>query len=201
MEYAKSTIQYYEQNAEQFWQGTRDHDVTQNYDAFLDALPGKGPHKILDFGCGPGRDIAAFKNLGHDPVGLDGTLNFVNMAEKHTGCEVLHQDFTSLDLDAGVFDGVFANASLFHVPKNIINEVLDTLFLSIIDGGALFSSNPRGNDQESYSNGRYGAYYSDKAWLNLVKSSGFFPIDQYYRPKGFPREQQHWFATVWRKPI
>jgi SAM-dependent methyltransferase len=138
MEYAKSTIQYYEENAEQFWQGTRDHDVTQNYDAFLDALAGKGPHKILDFGCGPGRDIAAFKNLGHNPVGLDGTLNFVNMAEKYTGCEVLHQDFTSLDLDAGVFDGVFANASLFHVPKNIINEVLDAIFVSIIDGGVLF---------------------------------------------------------------
>jgi SAM-dependent methyltransferase len=200
MEYAKATIEYYEKNAERFWQGTRDHDVTQNYDAFLKALAGEGPHKILDFGCGPGRDIAAFKNLGHDPVGLDGTLNFVNMAAKYTGCEVLHQDFTSLDLPPETFSGVFANASLFHVPKDIINHVLKTLFATIIDGGALFSSNPRGNDEESYSNGRYGAYYSESEWINYVESAGFSLIGQYYRPKGLSREQQHWFATVWRKP-
>jgi SAM-dependent methyltransferase len=200
MEYAKATIQYYEKNAERFWQGTRDHDVTQNYDSFLEALAGKGPHKILDFGCGPGRDIAAFKNLGHDPVGLDGTLNFVNMAAKYTGCEVLHQDFTLLDLPPETFDGVFANASLFHVPKDMINDVLETLFTTIITGGAMFASNPRGNDEESYSNGRYGAYYSENEWINLVNSAGFLLIDQYYRPKGLPREQQHWFATVWRKP-
>jgi len=200
MEYAKATIQYYEQNAERFWQDTRDHDVTQNYKAFLDPLPGNAPHKILDFGCGPGRDIAAFKKLGHDPVGLDGTLNFVHMAEKYTGCKVLHQDFTSLDLPPSAFNGVFANASLFHVPKDIINEVLDTIFVTLNVGGVLFSSNPRGNDEESYSNGRYGSYYSENEWLNLVRFAGFTLLDQYYRPKGLPREQQRWFATVWRKP-
>ena len=201
MEYSKSTIQYYERNAERFWKGTRDHDVSQNYAALLDALPGPGPFKILDFGCGPGRDLEAFKQMGHDPVGLDGTLNFVKMACDLTGCEVLHQDFTKLDLPTSSFHGVFANASLFHVPKNVINDVLSGLFATISAGGALFSSNPRGNGEESYSNGRYGAYYSEIEWLNLVETAGFSLIDQYYRPNGLPREQQHWFATVWRKPV
>ena len=67
MEYALSTIDYYERNAERFWVGTRDHDVTQNYNAFLKSMTGDGPYKILDFGCGPGRDIASFKKLGHEP--------------------------------------------------------------------------------------------------------------------------------------
>ncbi|NKB22131.1 MAG: methyltransferase domain-containing protein [Alphaproteobacteria bacterium] len=200
MEYTKSTIEYYERNAERFWQGTRDHDVGQNYVAFLDALYGEGPHRILDFGCGPGRDIAAFKARGHDPVGLDGTLNFVNMAVEYTGCEVLHQDFTKLDLPPAAFDGVFANVSLFHVPKDTIIDVLKAIFDTILSNGVLFSSNPRGNNEESFSNGRYGAYYSENEWNSAVESAGFTLIEQYYRPKGLPREQQHWFATVWRKP-
>ncbi len=200
MEYSRSTIQYYERNAERFWDGTRNHDVSQNYAALLDALPGRGPFKILDFGCGPGRDIEAFKKMGHDPVGLDGTLKFVTMASDLTGCEVLHQEFTNLDLPVSTFDAVFANASLFHVPKNTINDVLHTIFDTISDGGVFFSSNPRGNGEESHSNGRYEAYYAENEWLKLVETAGFVLIDQYYRPKGLPREQQHWFATVWRKP-
>ena len=63
------TIQSYDEVAESFWEGTRDHDVTQNMDALLTALHGKGPFRILDFGCGPGRDLAAFKDRGHEPIG------------------------------------------------------------------------------------------------------------------------------------
>ena len=199
MEHTISTIDYYERNAERFWQGTRDHDVIQNYDALLKALPGDGPHKILDFGCGPGRDIASFQELGHEPVGLDGTLKFVTMATEYTGCEVLHQDFTKLDLPPSAFDGVFANASLFHVPKSLITKVLTDIFETITVGGALFSSNPIGTGKEIYSNGRYGVYYSEEEWIDIVKLSGFSLVTQYFRPKGLLRKHQNWFATVWRK--
>ena len=76
------------------------------------------PFAILDFGCGPGRDLKAFKDLGHEPVGLDGSARFAAMARDYSGCEVLEQDFLRLDLPAGRFDGVFANAALFHVPSS-----------------------------------------------------------------------------------
>lgn len=199
MEYAISTIDYYERNAERFWLGTQGHDVTQNYDAFLTSMPGDGPYKILDFGCGPGRDIAWFQKLGHKPTGLDGALKFVTMAADFTGCNVLHQDFIKLDLPPSAFDGVFANASLFHVPKILITKVLFDIYETIAVGGVLFSSNPIGTGKEIYSDGRYGVYYSEEEWIDIVKSSGFSLVNQYFRPKGLQRKHQNWFATVWKK--
>ena len=109
----EKTISHYEQKAEDFWEGTKDHDVSQNREALLRHIESKSPYRILDFGCGPGRDLAAFLSLGHEPVGLDGCEEFVRMAHAHTGCEVFHQSFLRLDLPSASFDGVFANASIF----------------------------------------------------------------------------------------
>ena len=67
------TIAYYDRMAEAYWDGTRDHDVSQNYTAFLDAIENDPPYSILDLGCGPGRDLHHFRLLGHNAVGLDGS--------------------------------------------------------------------------------------------------------------------------------
>jgi hypothetical protein len=66
-------------------------------------------------------------------------------------------------------------------------------------GGVLFSSNPRGNNQEGWSGARYGSYYDLDTWTAHVQAAGFTLLDHYYRPPGLPREQQPWLATVWRK--
>ena len=110
------TLEHYNQRAEEFWTGTRDHDVSQNRDALLQALHGTGPFRILDFGCGPGRDLKVFRDLGQEALGLDGAERFVELAQKYSGCEVWQQDFLKLDLPNNYFDGVFANAALFHDP-------------------------------------------------------------------------------------
>src|SRR6185503_18565843 len=78
------TLAHYNDHAESFWQGTRDHDVSQNRNALLSSLPGPGPFRILDFGCGPGRDLAAFRDLGHEPIGLDGAERFVELARHYS---------------------------------------------------------------------------------------------------------------------
>src|SRR3546814_8872767 len=83
------TLDYYQRNAAGFQAGTRDHDVSQNIAALLRHIKGAPPYRILDFGCGPGRDLKAFSSLGHDAIGLDGTEAFVSMArversEEHT---------------------------------------------------------------------------------------------------------------------
>ena len=106
------TLADYDQTAERFREGTRDHDVSQNIEALLRHLEGQAPQRILDFGCGPGRDLKTFTRLGHSPVGVDGSAEFVAMARADSGCEVWHQNFLALDLPPAHFDGIFANATL-----------------------------------------------------------------------------------------
>jgi len=193
------TLEHYEQRAEDFREGTRDHDVSKNIDAFLRHIRGEPPFAILDFGCGPGRDLKAFSALGHVPVGLDGAARFVAMAHADAGCEVWQQDFLELDLPQARFDGVFANAALFHVPSQELARVLGQLHATLKAGGVLFSSNPRGGNEEGWSRGRYGAYHDLQSWRRWMSAAGFVELDHYYRPAGLPREQQPWLASVWRK--
>jgi trans-aconitate methyltransferase len=107
------TVSHYNQRAEDFWEGTRDHNVTQNIAALLQSIEGEQPYTILDFGCGPGRDLKAFADIGHVAIGLEGAAHFVAMARAHSSCEVWQQDFLKLNLPDQYFDGVFANATLF----------------------------------------------------------------------------------------
>src|SRR6478609_2251840 len=105
---SETTIAFYDRFAWDFWEGTRHHDVSQNYTAFLAAIEGDPPYSILDLGCGPGRDLSHFRSLGHDAVGLDGSQQLVVMARSHSGCEVMHQDLLAMRLPVSRFDGVFA---------------------------------------------------------------------------------------------
>jgi SAM-dependent methyltransferase len=193
------TLAHYERSADAFEAGTRDHDVTQNREALLAAIEGTPPFTVLDLGCGPGRDLAAFRALGHEAVGLDGCAAFVTMARDATGCEVLHQDFLALELPAARFDGVFANASLFHVPRRELPRVLAALREALKPRGVLFASNPRGDDDEGWNGDRYGTYYTLETWRALVTAAGFDELSHYYRPPGRPRDQQPWLASVWRR--
>lgn len=193
------TLQHYEQRAEAFFAGTRDHDVSQNITALLDRIQGTPPFTILDFGCGPGRDLRAFAALGHVAIGLDGCGAFAEMAKDYGGCEVWRQDFLALDLPPGRFDGVFANASLFHVPSGELPRVLRALHDTLKPGGVLFSSNPRGNNEEGWNNGRYGVYHDLDGWRRYMTGAGFTELTHYYRPAGLPRDQQPWLASVWRR--
>ncbi|MGW8391086.1 class I SAM-dependent methyltransferase [Pseudoduganella sp. HUAS MS19] len=195
----RRTLQHYERNAQAFLEGTRDHDVSQNIAALLDAIEGTPPFRILDLGCGPGRDLRAFKSLGHEPVGLDGSAHFVEMARNWSGCTVLHQDFVALDLPPASFDGIFANASLFHVPSAVLPEVLARLRAALKPRGVLFSSNPRGHNEEGWNGPRYGCYFDFETWSEVLTAAGFEAVSHYYRPAGLPREQQPWLASVWRK--
>ena len=194
------TLDHYQQQADAFWEGTRDHDVRQNIAAMLRHIEAEPPFTILDLGCGPGRDLKAMAQSGHVAVGLEGVPRFVEMARAYSGCEVWEQDFLALALPAGHFDGIFANASLFHVPMQELPRVLSELSATLKPGGVLFCSNPHGNDEEGWRRGRYGAFHSLETWRRLVLAAGFAELEHYYRPEGLPRQQQPWLASVWRKP-
>ena len=195
---ARETLAHYDQRAEDFWAGTRNHDVRQNIDALLRHIEGAPPFAILDFGCGPGRDLKTFVELGHLAVGVEGAAKFAQMARAWSGCEVWQQDFLVLDLPAGRFDGVFANASLQHVPAQELPRVLRELRATLKPRGVLFCSIPRGANEEGWNRGRYGAYHDRETWQRYLTGAGFDELEHYYRPPGLPREQQPWLATVWR---
>ena len=193
------TVRHYQDCAEDFRDGTRDHDVSQNIAALLTHIQAPAAQQILDFGCGPGRDLRTFTALGHTAVGLDGCARFVEMARSDSGCEAWQQDFLALDLPPERFDGVFANAVLFHIPSQELPRVLKQLQATLKPGGVLFSSNPRGDNQEGWNGDRYGAYYDLPTWRALLTAAGFHELEHYYRPAGLPRDQQPWLASVWRK--
>ena len=195
-----STIDCYRAMATPYRDGTWNHDVSQNIQTLLDAITGVPPYRILDLGCGPGRDLVPFRDLGHMVVGLDGCPEFVAMAQAVSGCEVWQQDLLAMTLPTSSFDGVFANAVLFHVPSRALPVVLDGLHAALKSGGVLLVSNPRGQDEEGFVDGRYACFYSFKTWHRLVSCSGFALVDHYSRPSGKPRRQQPWLATLWRKP-
>jgi SAM-dependent methyltransferase len=121
------------------------------------------------------------------------------MARADSGCMVWQQDFLQLDLPAAYFDGIFANASLFHVPSLELPRVLQQLHATLKPQGVLFCSNPHGDNQEGWNDGRYAAYHDLAAWRRLLSAAGFSELEHYYRPTGLPRAQQPWLASVWRQ--
>lgn len=197
---AARTLSHYTEHARDFWEGTRDHDVRQNIDALLGAIESPPPFELLDFGCGPGRDLKTFRDLGHRVTGLEGSPPLAHMARTYSGCPVLEQNFLELDLPAARFDGVFANAVLFHIPRQELPRVLRELQAALKPNGVLFCSNPRGARQEGWNGDRYGVFLDWEIWRGLMTAAGFVELSHYYRPPGLPREQQPWLASVWRKP-
>lgn len=198
---AALTLAHYEHHADEFWQGTRAHDVSQNIAALLEHIAAAPPFELLDLGCGPGRDLKIFSELGHRPTGLEGSARLAAMARDYSACTVLEQNFLALDLPDARFDGVFANAVLFHVPSLALPDVLKKLHATLKPGGVLFSSNPRGNNQEGWSGERYGVFHDWPAWRSFMLAAGFEELSHFYRPAGLPLEQQPWLASAWRKPL
>ena len=121
------------------------------------------------------------------------------MARFYSGCQVLHQNFLALDLPESGFDGVFANASLFHVPSQELPRILQELSTTLKPRGVLFCSNPRGDNEEGLSDDRYGCFFNLDTWRDYLTAARFVEVQFYFRPPGRPRHKQPWLATVWRK--
>jgi SAM-dependent methyltransferase len=131
--------------------------------------------------------------------GLEGSQQAAQIARIKSGCEILVQDFFNLSLPDNTFDGVFANASLFHVPNKLLPKVLSNLWKCLKPNGILFSSNPRGNNEESWYGDRFGSYHDLEGWRSFMTNAHFSEIEHYYRPGGLPIELQPWLASVWKK--
>jgi SAM-dependent methyltransferase len=194
------TVAEYQLTADSFKTGTWDHDVSQNRNALIAAMP-RNPGRILDLGCGPGRDLVAFCQAGHEAIGLDATPAFVEMARATSQCEVWQQTFLNLQLPEAFFDGIFANASLIHVPSAEMVRVLTDLRRSLVLQGAIVLSMVRG-EGEGFS-ARPTGYRYTVGWeydrlSPCLEAAGFEILHHYYRPPNQPPALQNWLAIVAR---
>src|SRR5690606_40134468 len=120
--------------------------------------------------------------------------------DRQSDCGVWYKELLQLQLPSQQFDGIYANAVLFHVPSQELPRVRTQLWAALKLGGVLFCSNPRGDNQEGWSGERYGVWYDWPTWRTHVMAAGFAELEHFYRPAGLPRERQPWLASVWRRP-
>ena len=137
MSKTNKTLEYYNQTAQTFVQGTIDADLSKLHRRFLKLLPIEA--HILDLGCGSGRDSKAFLEAGYQVTALDGSAACCKLAEAYIGQPVLCQTFDQLDFDQ-VFDGVWACASLLHLPYVELPGVFEKIARALRPGGYFYAS-------------------------------------------------------------
>lgn len=146
-----STIDYYNTHATQFADSTFAVDMESLYQPFLVLLPANA--RILDVGCGSGRDSLAFKNKGYEVVAMDYSEELVKKATELTGIAVCHQSFYDID-ESEAYDGIWACASLLHCERERLVEVLQKLVAALKPGGVVYMSFKYG-DSDRQKDGRY----------------------------------------------
>lgn len=132
-----ASIAYYDKNSQNFYDRTIDADVEDLYQEFLKYTPGKG--RILDAGCGVGRDSRFFLSRGYEVTAFDGSLEMVKLASDLLGKEVRHMFFREMSF-SGEFDAIWANASLLHVPYEELREVIEKISKALAPSGIFYAS-------------------------------------------------------------
>ncbi len=160
---------YYNENAQAFFEGTAYVDMSANYKDFLANIPRHG--KILDAGCGSGRDSRMFIEYGYKVTAIDGSIEMCKLASEHMGQDVIHMQFQEVDFPP-IFDGIWASATLLHVPSTEIEMVLGKLKASLKEGGVLYASFKYG-DFEGERNGRYFYDLTEETARELFTKVGF----------------------------
>ncbi len=190
------TLDYYNKNASSFVEGTVSVHFTDVQDRFLKQLSGK---KILDFGCGSGRDTKYFLDLGYDVTAIDGSEELCKLASEYTGIEVKCMLFQELD-EVDAYDGIWACSSILHLSKEELKPVLVKMMNAIKDTGVIYTSFKYG-DFEGEKNGRYFSNFTLESFQEYVKDIPTLQIEEYWlssdvRPG---REEEKWLNLILRK--
>lgn len=191
------TIEYYNQNADMFAQGTRLVDFTIVQERFRKMLPVGS--RILDFGCGSGRDTKYFLEKGYQVAATDGSAELCRLAGSFTGIKVKEMLFQELD-EIGVYDGIWACSSILHLPKQELLPVIRKMCDALKDNGVIYTSFKYG-DFEGERNGRYFTDFTEDTFDKFIKVIPELTIEEEWitsdvRPG---RGEEKWLNLILRK--
>lgn len=159
------TLDYYNQNADTFFSGTVSVDFTQTQDKFLNYL--NVGDSILDFGCGSGRDTKYFLEAGMKVDAIDGSEEMCRIASEYTGIEVQQMLFQELDAH-DKYNGIWACASILHLPKNELKSVLQKMAIALKKYGIIYASFKYG-EFEGERNGRYFTDFTMETFQTFIQ--------------------------------
>ena len=190
------TLDYYNKNAESFIQGTVSANLKDIQDKFLKELSG---NKILDFGCGSGRDTKCFIGAGYDVDAIDGSLELCKSASVYTGIQVKHMLFQDLDKQ-NYYDGIWACSSILHLPKSELKNVLSKMNNALKDDGVIYTYFKYG-DFEGERNGRFFTDFTLDIFKDFIHDVDNLMIKEYWittdvRPG---REEEKWLNLLLQK--
>lgn len=171
-----TTLNYYNQNADSFTQGTVSVDFSQVQDKFLERL-NEGDY-ILDFGCGSGRDTKYFLKKGMVVDAIDGSVNLCKLASEYTGIKVRNILFQELD-EQEKYDGIWACSSILHLPKEELSVVLDKMIAALKKNGIIYTSFKYG-DFEGERNGRYFIDFTVESFKEFIENVADVEIVEYW---------------------
>ncbi len=175
-EITSTTLNYYNQNADSFIQGTVSVDFSQVQDKFLERL-NEGDY-ILDFGCGSGRDTKYFLKKGMVVDAIDGSVNLCKLASEYTGIKVRNILFQELD-EQEKYDGIWACSSILHLPKEELSVVLDKMIAALKKNGIIYTSFKYG-DFEGERNGRYFIDFTVESFKEFIENVADVEIVEYW---------------------
>ena len=191
------TKKYYQENAQAFFDDTVNADISEQYDRFLKYIPSGG--KLLDFGCGSGRDTKAFLQKGYSVDAVDGSSELCMLASIHCGIPVKCMDFNELS-DIEKYDGIWACASLLHISKEELPNILSKMRNALAHSGVIYASFKLG-DFEGNRNGRYFFDVNSVIFDEVVSGViGLEKIDEWLTEDVRPEKKTTWYNVILRKP-
>ena len=196
MDAVKTTLDYYQKNANVFVEGTLSADMHDAQKRFLNML--KPQAYILDFGCGSGRDAKAFLSRGYRVDAIDGSPELCRIASELIGNPVKQMLFDELS-SINQYDGIWACASILHIPKRELVDVLRKISDALKDSGVLYTSFRYG----SFEGMRRGRYFIDLTEDTLRKLMEEVPslqiIDTWITDDVRPGREGRWLNTLARR--
>jgi 2-polyprenyl-3-methyl-5-hydroxy-6-metoxy-1,4-benzoquinol methylase len=182
----ESTVEFYETHAREYFDRTVSADLSSFYDAFSKRVRLGG--RVLDAGCGSGRDLKNLRARGFEAVGIDASGALVELAIRYSGADCFKMRLEDVNFKAN-FDAVWACASLLHVPKKRIVSVLQRLRKSLVEDGVLFASVQLGKGETLSPDGRFFAYYSAEELARVLKMAGFSVDNSWISEDTLPSRQ------------